>query len=118
MDIEAYRSYCLAKAGTTEGFPFDGNTLVIKVGDKMFTAFDVDRFESVNLKCQPENAIELRANYDGIIPGYHMNKKHWNTVLMDGSVPDKLICKLIDQSYELVVKGMTKKQREELNLTI
>lgn len=118
MDIESFRSYCLAKSGTTEGFPFDENTLVIKVGNKMFTAFDVDHFESVNLKCKPDYATELRTNYDGIIPGYHMNKKHWNTVLMDGSVPDKLIYELIDLSYELVIKGMTKKQREELNLTI
>jgi predicted DNA-binding protein (MmcQ/YjbR family) len=118
MDIETFRSYCLAKAGTTEGFPFDGNTLVIKVGEKMYTAFDVDNFESVNLKCDPEYALELRTNYDGIIPGYHMNKKHWNTILMDGSVPDKLVYELIDLSYALVIKGMTKKQREELNLTI
>ena len=118
MNIEAFRSYCLAKKSTTEGFPFDSNTLVIKVGDKMFTAFDVEQFESVNLKCDPDYANELRANYDGIIPGYHMNKKHWNTILMDGSVPDKLIYELIDLSYELVIKGMTKKQREEFNLTI
>lgn len=118
MNIEDFRTYCLNKKGTEESFPFDENTLVIKVGGKMFTAFDIDEFTSVNLKCEPQYAEELRENYEGVLPGYHMNKKHWNTVLMDGSVPNQLILELIDMSYYLVVKGMTKKQREEYKLEI
>ena len=96
MNIEFYRTYCLAKPGTSEGMPFDD-------------------FASVNLKCDPERAITLREEHDGnIIPGYHMSKRHWNTILTDGSVPDSLMVELIDHSYELVVKSLTKKLKEEL----
>jgi predicted DNA-binding protein (MmcQ/YjbR family) len=114
VDIERFRDYCIAKPGVTEEFPFDLNTLVFKVMGKMFALTDVDLFASINLKCDPEEAIALREKYSGIIPGYHMNKKHWNTVLMDGSVPDKLTLELIDLSYNLVVSGLSIKLKEEL----
>ncbi len=114
MNIEEFRNYCLAKAGVTEEFPFGENTLVYKVMGKMFTLADVDLFESANLKCLPEKAVELREKYPGVTPGYHMNKKHWNTVMMDGSIPDKLIYEWIDESYRLVATGLPKKVQEEL----
>lgn len=104
----------MAKKGVTEEFPFDNQTLIFKVMGKLFALTDVDLFTSVNLKCDPERAVELREEYEGIIPGYHMNKRHWNTVLMDGSIPDTLTMELTDHSYELVVKGLPKKLREEL----
>lgn len=114
MDIEYYREYCLRKAGVTESFPFDNNTLVFKVMNKMFALCDVDLFTSVNLKCDPERCIQLREQYEGIIPGYHMNKKHWNTIQMDGTIPDNLFLELIDHSYELIVESLPKKLKEEL----
>ena len=114
MDIESFREHCIVKKGVTEEFPFDNQTLVFKVMGKVFALTDVDLFTSVNLKCDPERAVELRERYDGIQPGYHMNKKHWNTVLMDGTIPDVLTKELIDHSYELVVKGLPKKLKEEL----
>jgi len=104
----------LAKPGATEDFPFDRITLVFKVGGKMFALCDVDEFQSVNLKCDPERAIELREQYSGIIPGYHMSKKHWNTVDTKGSVPAKLLRQLTDDSYNLVVASLPKKDREKL----
>ncbi len=116
MNIEAYRDYCLSKPGTSEGFPFDQQVLVFKVMNKMFALTDVDDFSSINLKCDPEKAQEYRLQYEGsILPGYHMSKKHWNTILMDGSVPDDFIRYLINHSYELVVSGLPKKDREELH---
>jgi predicted DNA-binding protein (MmcQ/YjbR family) len=115
MNIEEFRAYCIAKKGVTEEFPFDNKTLVFKVMGKMFALCDVDEFESFNLKCDPEKAIELREKYEGIKPGYHMNKKHWNTITSVSDVPDNLSMQLIDHSYDLVVNGMTKKLREELN---
>lgn len=116
MDIENFRNICISKAGVTEGFPFDNKVLVFKVMNKMFALVDVDLFESANLKCDPERAAQLREQYDGIKPGYHMDKKHWNTVMMDGSVPDPLIVELIDHSYDLVVAGLSKKLRDELDM--
>jgi len=114
MNIEEFREYCLAKPATSESLPFDDKTLVFKVHKKMFTLSGIESFSSINLKCEPEYAIELREEYDGIQPGYHMNKKHWNTVLTDGSVPDELIYELIDHSYELVTRGLRRKVRESL----
>lgn len=114
MNIEEYRDYCISKAGVTEEFPFDQNTLVFKVMGKMFALTDVEAFASVNLKCDPELAIKLREEYDAVIPGYHMNKKHWNTVSMDGSVSGAQVKEWIDHSYELVVSGLPKKLKEEL----
>ncbi len=115
MHIEAYRNYCLSKNSVTEAFPFDNNTLVFKVAGKMFALADVDLFTSINLKCDPEKAVQLREEYDGcILPGYHMNKKHWNTILMDGTVGDNLIKDLIHHSYELIVAGLSKKLRDQM----
>ena len=114
MNIEEFREYCLSKAATTEATPFDEKTLVFKVHGKMFSLTDMEAFLSINLKCDPEYAIQLREENEGIQPGYHMNKTHWNTISTDGSVTDELLYELIDHSYELVVKGLRKKVRESL----
>ncbi len=114
MNIDDFREYCLSKLGATESFPFDNKTLVFKVG-KMFALTDVEGFQSINLKCDPERALELRETFQGVIPGYHMNKTHWNTVSVNEDVPEKLILELIDHSYDLVFKSLTKKQRDELS---
>jgi len=115
MNIEAFREYCIRKAGVTEEFPFDEDTLVFKVMGKMFAATSVGAPEfTINLKCDPERAIDLRATHPEILPGYHMNKRHWNTVLADEGLSDNLIRELIDHSYDLVVKGLTLKLRNEL----
>ena len=114
MNIEQYRDYCLTKKGVTEGFPFDQKTLVFKVMGKMFALTDVDEFQSVNLKCDPERAIDLRETYHGINAGFHMSKKHWNTVDNNSDVPDELFFELIDHSYDLVVQRLTKKLQAEL----
>lgn len=114
MNIEEYREYCISKPGVSEGLPFGPNVLVFKVMGKMFALCDIESFESVNLKCEPERAVQLREEYEGIIPGYHMNKVHWNTITMDGSVSDNLIYELIDHSYELISASLTKKLKEEL----
>lgn len=114
MDIESYRSYCLSKMGVTEEFPFDNDTLVFKVMGKMFALTNVTNFTSINLKCDPEEAIELRETYEAVLPGYHMNKKHWNTVQMDGTLPDKLVLSWIDKSYQLVASSLTKTQKTAL----
>lgn len=116
MDLEILRAYCLAKPGVTEGFPFGTDTLVFKVLDKAFALTGVDEPapQSVNLKCDPDRALVLRDQYAAITPGYHMNKKHWNTCRMDGSIPEKLFYELIDQSYELACAGLTKQQQAAL----
>jgi len=115
MNIEEYRDYCLSKPGVTEELPFGPETLVFKVMGKVFALTDLDSFKSVNLKCDPDRAIQLRESYEGIKPGYHMNKMHWNTVETDGSVPDKLLYELIDHSYGLVVSSLPKKIKDELS---
>ena len=114
MNIESFREYCISKKGVTEEFPFDSQTLVFKVIGKMFALTDIDLFESVNLKCDPEWSMELREEYTSIIPGFHMNKKHWNTVIIDGSLSDAFIKKLIDHSYDLVVAKLPKLLKAEL----
>jgi predicted DNA-binding protein (MmcQ/YjbR family) len=114
MDIETFREYCLSKKGVTEESPFGPDALVYKVMGKMFVLADLDLFESINLKCDPETAQELREKHPAVQPGYHMNKKHWNTIIMDGSLPDRLIFSWVDHSYQLVVDGLSKKKREEL----
>lgn len=116
MDIETYRTFCLALPAVEEGFPFDQKVLVFKVAGKIFALTDVDTFESVNLKCDPEEAIALREQYPAVTPGYHMNKAHWNTVLIDGSVPDAHLRSWIKNSYDLVAASLTKKQREAYGL--
>lgn len=114
MNIEELREYCLSKKGVTEHFPFDEVTLVFKVGDKMFALTNLDGEPTVNLKCDPERAIELREQHSSIIPGYHMNKTHWNTVIMDGTVSDKLIYELVEHSYNLVFESLPKIKRERI----
>jgi predicted DNA-binding protein (MmcQ/YjbR family) len=118
MNIEAYREYCLSKPAVSEVFPFDESTLVFKVAGKMFALTDVDTFESINLKCDPELAIQLREEYPAVKPGFHMNKSHWNTIEMDQTIPDKLICEWIDHSYNLVVSGLSLKIREEIRRSL
>ena len=117
MDIEQFRTYCLQKTATTEDFPFGPENLVLKVGGKIFAITDLEseRF-TVNLKCDPERAVELREQYTEIVPGYHMNKAHWNTVDFDGSLEPRLLRELIDHSYDLVVKSLKKADRAALGL--
>lgn len=119
MNIEELRDFCISKKGVTEHFPFDDVTLVFKVMNKMFALVGLHQWESgeqkINLKCNPEKANELRADYEGISAGFHMSKKHWNTVIMNNSdVSDQLVFQLIDHSYDLVVQGLTKKAKAEL----
>ena len=115
MNIEEFRNYCLAKKFVTESFPFDAQTLVFKVANKMFALSGLEHQPStVNLKCDPERAIELREEFSDIIPGFHMSKKHWNTITIEGNIPNDFIIELIDHSYDLVVKGMPKKLQKEL----
>jgi predicted DNA-binding protein (MmcQ/YjbR family) len=102
MNIETLREYCISKTGVTEGFPFGEDTLVFKVKGKIFALANLDGELSINLKCDPLLAIELREKYNSVSPGYHMNKKHWNTVLLDGTIPDMEIFSWIDHSYSLV----------------
>ncbi len=115
LTIKDIREYCSAKKGVTETFPFDFQTLAIRVGSRIFLLTDVksDRL-SMNLKCDPFLALELRSRYSQVTPGYHMNKKHWNTVVADGAIPDREILMMIDHSYELVRAGLKKSERELL----
>ncbi|AWX44990.1 hypothetical protein HME9304_01997 [Flagellimonas maritima] len=115
MNIEEFRNHCLNKKGVTEEFPFDETTLVFKVMGKMFALISLKRLPpQCNLKCDPERAVQLREQYDGdILPGYHMSKTHWNTLLLD-NLPPILIVELLNHSYDLVVSGLTKKLKEEL----
>jgi predicted DNA-binding protein (MmcQ/YjbR family) len=118
MNLETYYEYCLSKKGVTEHFPFDEDTLVFKVGGKMFALSSLSQWEignpHVNLKCDPERAQELRAEYDAIQPGFHMSKVHWNTIAVNQDVPNALLKELIDHSYELVFKSLTKKIQTEI----
>jgi predicted DNA-binding protein (MmcQ/YjbR family) len=115
MDIETLRAYCLAKQQAEEGFPFGESTLVFKVRGKIFLLAGLDEpILQFNVKCDPEKAIEWRERFSSILPGYHMNKKWWDTVVVDGSVPGKLLKEMIDDSYRLVVAGLPKKDREGL----
>lgn len=111
MNIEQYRELCIGFEGVTEDFPFDQETLVFKVYGKMFALASIENFVSINLKCDPEKAVDLRERYSSVLPGYHMNKKHWNTVLIDGSIPDHLISEWIKDSYDLVLKGIPVSKR-------
>lgn len=118
MNLEFYYQYCLSKKGVTDHFPFDEDTLVFKVGGKMFALASLSAWENgnpnVNLKCDPERAEELRAEYDDIKPGYHMSKVHWNTISVNRDVPDSFLKELIDHSYALVFKSLTKKIQSEI----
>ncbi|MFZ4105651.1 MmcQ/YjbR family DNA-binding protein [Flavobacterium sp.] len=118
MNIQQFYEFCLSKKGVTEHFPFDEETLVFKVGGKMFCLTSLNQWEkgtpTLNLKCDPEQAEELRAEYEAIIPGWHMSKIHWNTVAFNGDVSDKMMRELINHSYELVFKSLTKKIQKEI----
>lgn len=116
MNIEEFHTYCLAKPGVEESLPFGPSVLVFKVMGKMFALCDIDNFTGFSAKCDPARALELREHYPDSIEGaYHLNKKHWNSVQCDGSVPHKLICELIDHSYNLVAQSLPKKLRQELD---
>ena len=118
MNLETFYEYCLSKKGVTEHFPFDQDTLVFKVGEKIFVLSSLLQWENgtprVNLKCNPEKAVELRADYEAINSGFHMSKMHWNTIAVNASVSDALIKVLIDHSYDLVFKSLTKKLQSEI----
>lgn len=116
MNIEGFREYCLAKAGVTEETPFDADTLVFKVGGKIFALTNINQFESINLKCDPVKAIDLREQFDEVTPGYHMDKKHWNTVSTKGSIPDLVLKEWIDQSYYLVYAKLTRSQKLAIDI--
>ena len=119
MNIEQYYDFCLSKKGVTEHFPFDEDTLVFKVGGKMFALSSLKQWEngtpSVNLKCDPQRALELRSDFEAIEPGYHMSKMHWNTVSLNSDVTDKIIYEMIDDSYNLIFRSLTKKIQNEID---
>jgi len=115
IKLEDLRKYCMSKKGAEEDFPFDFSTLTFKVCGKIFALTDINSEElSINLKCSPEHSVQLRSLYPQITPGYHMNKKHWNTILVDRNIPDKVVYLLIDESYELVLAGLKKTLRDAL----
>ncbi|MBL0129528.1 MAG: MmcQ/YjbR family DNA-binding protein [Flavobacteriales bacterium] len=114
MTLERLQAYCAQKSGVSWDTPFGPDVLVFRVAGKIFALAPIEVFDTVNLKCDPERAIELRERYDGIIPGYHMNKQHWNTVDVTGSVPEKLILELADHSYDLIRASLPRKLRDEL----
>ena len=114
MTLTDLQAYCATKSGVSWDTPFGPDVLVFRVAGKIFALAPIDAFVSVNLKCDPEKAIDLRERYDGIKPGYHMNKQHWNTVEVTGTVPHKLILELVDHSYELIRASLPKKLRDTL----
>jgi len=118
MNLETFYEYCTSKRGVTEHFPFDEDTLVFKLGGKMFALSSLKQWEagspSVNLKCNPDWALELRVQYDGIQPGYHMSKVHWNTVSVKSDVSDSFLKEMIDHSYDLIFSSLTKKIQNEI----
>jgi predicted DNA-binding protein (MmcQ/YjbR family) len=114
VNIEDFRDYCLLKPGVTEETPFGPDTLVFKVGGKVFALTSIETFGSINLKCDPERAAELREQHDYVLPGYHMNKKHWNTVLIGTGIPAAQLRELIDHSYGLVCASLPRATREML----
>ncbi len=113
MDLDILHQYCMQKLGAEACFPFDQTTLVFKVFGKMFALVDADTFESINLKCDPERAMDLRERYSAVQPGFHMNHKHWNTISFHTDLADAHIFELIDHSYQLVYSGLPKKIRDE-----
>ncbi len=114
MTLEEFRAHCISKPGFSEDLPFGPGTLVFRVAGRIFALMDADAFTSVNLKCDPERAIDLRERYEGIVPGYPMNKRHWNTVAADGRVPGRRLLELADHSYELVRNSLPKRLRDTL----
>ena len=115
MTADALRRWCLERPGAAEEFPFGPNTSVFKVAGKMFALSALEsRPLRVSLKCEPELAEQLRATYPAVAPGYHLNKRHWNTVTLDGSIPDRTVLDMVEDSYDLVVAGMPRSTRERL----
>jgi predicted DNA-binding protein (MmcQ/YjbR family) len=115
MDLESLRKYCLNKKSVTESFPFGESTLVFKVGGKMFLLIGLDNLPvQFNVKCDPDKAEELRETYASVIPAFHMNKKHWNTIILNGQIPSRLVTEWIDDSYKLVVDTLPLKARKSL----
>ena len=114
MNIEEIRTYCINKKEVTEGFPFNDSTLVFKVAGKIFALVNLNVPHSINLKCDPEEALQLREKYDAVKPGYHMNKKYWNTIGLDNYIAPDLLKKWIDHSYEQVVAGLPPSKRKLL----
>ena len=114
MDAEIIRNYCLNKKCVTEGFPFGEDVLVFKVHSKIFCLCNLNPPVTINLKCSPDKAIELREKFEAVIPGYHMNKKHWNSLIMDGSLQDSLVFELIDHSYQLVISKLSQAKQRKL----
>ena len=114
MHIESFRTFCLSFKGVTESFPFDQKTIVFKVGNKMFALADVEEFESFNVKCDPEKAIDLRERYQAVKPGYHMNKTHWNTVSVNMDLNDHELEEQITHSYDLIFNSLPKKLHHEI----
>lgn len=115
MTPHELKAACLALTGAREEFPFDEHNSVFKVGGKIFAISRLDAEPlRVSLKCDPDLAVQLRLSYPAITPGYHLNKRHWNTVVLDGSVPDELVLELVEDSYDLVVAGLPKREREKL----
>lgn len=116
MNIEEFRAFCLSKDFVTEEFPFDDVTLTFKVDNKLFALTNVDLFETVNLKCDPVAALDLREQYQSVSPGFHMNKKHWNTITINGDVPDDKLLEMVTHSYDCVVKGFSRRRKVELGI--
>ena len=115
MQLDTIREHCLAKPDVTEGFPFGESALVFKTSGRIFAILMIDETPpSINLKCDPVRALELREQYDWVQPGYHMNKKHWNTIILDGSIPSEQIQRMIDHSYQLIVDNLPTAEREQL----
>jgi predicted DNA-binding protein (MmcQ/YjbR family) len=115
LNIEELREYCLQKPGVTEGLPFGEDTLVFKVGEKLFLLTSITQGDRFNVKCEPELAVELRERFTEVQPGYHMNKKLWNTVYIDGALTKKQLLEMIDHSYDQVFKGLSKMLQKEIN---
>lgn len=114
MNVEELREYCIAKSGVTECMPFDDSTLVFKLENKIFALISLESTDlSINLKCEPDLAIDLRNRFKGVLPGYHMNKKHWNTIKINEINNDKLVKQWIDNSYNLILQSLPKKLKEK-----
>lgn len=118
MTLVEFKGCCMSLSGVTEEFPFDEVTLVYKVKGKMFSLCNINEFKSVSLKCDPDDAMAFREAFRSVIPGYHLNKKHWNTIELGGDVDDDRLREWTEDSYELVVRGLSKKDRTELALEL
>ena len=113
MNIEELREYCLSRKGVTEDLPFGDDTLVFRLMNKIFALVNLEGEMHLNLKCDPQKAIELREEYPAILPGYHMNKNHWNTLIIDGTLKKELVLSLIDHSYDLILGSLPKSKKEQ-----